>query len=529
MILFFILQFGVRVDERIFLSILSERLPDLADHLTDHDISLSHLTFHWFLCLFINVLPLEVTEYIWDRVFYFGSHVIHAATLTIFVNYDIILRSMNDLEDIVMFLNEKLEDVSISDFSGIETSGLSLPRIRILRSDFSVELKKEEKEVKKQVTTTIHQSVVRQKSMRMSVTSLSTTTQSSVNETMDVECTYELIQRMKNEIVMYLLKHCAESYGISPERVTSRKLRDFCFAGFSKDEFLSLWNILYRVGVVTQQDPKAYLEIFRQYARMRHGQQIVDIREVLTGFINTVTEKIDIHTRLQYVFGVYDMKNEGVLIKQAFTDFISVVYEDCNVEDVERAAEKYVKIVFAVNTQSPDSMTYQEFYSLVVIQPQIVNYLQLVDISEDDSLTPSSEEGEKQESEHSAIINLKDLPPFLSQHPYVQNACKWPEKEQLAFESFLQDIACLIQDRNELRQNMSTNNIASYRNSYQKLAQLSSNRLLGTNLSRKSRTPMESIYEEDEGSEGMKGSDELSSSERPSLASMTVSVRRRGK
>ena len=56
----------------------------------------------------------------------------------------------------------------------------------------------------------------------------------------DVECSYKLILRMKNEIVSYLLKHCAESYGISPERVTSRKLRDFCYAGFSKDEFLSV-------------------------------------------------------------------------------------------------------------------------------------------------------------------------------------------------------------------------------------------------------------------------------------------------
>lgn len=89
---------------------------------------------------------------------------------------------------------------------------------------------------------------------------------------------------------------------------------------------------------------------------------------------------------MQYYFSVYDMKNEGVIIKQAFTDFISVVYEDCKVEDVERAAEKYVKIVFTVNTQSPDVMTYQEFRSLVVIQPQIINYLQLIDISEDENL-----------------------------------------------------------------------------------------------------------------------------------------------
>lgn len=104
------------------------------------------------------------------------------------------------------------------------------------------------------------------------------------------------------------------------------------------------------------------------------------------GIMREINYQIDIQTRLQYYFSVYDMKNEGVIIKQAFTDFISVVYEDCKVEDVERAAEKYVKIVFTVNTQSPDVMTYQEFRSLVVIQPQIINYLQLIDISEDENL-----------------------------------------------------------------------------------------------------------------------------------------------
>ena len=52
--------------------------------------------------------------------------------------------------------------------------------------------------------------------------------------------------------------------------------------------------------------------------------------------------------------------------------------------DVEHAAEKYVKIVFAVNTQSSDAMTFQEFRSLVLIQPQIVSYLELIDVDEDD-------------------------------------------------------------------------------------------------------------------------------------------------
>ena len=80
------------------------------------------------------------------------------------------------------------------------------------------------------------------------------------------------------------------------------------------------------------------------------------------------------------------MKSEGIISKQAFSDFISVVYESCHVNDIDRAASKYVKIVFSVNTQSSEFMTYQEFRSLVVVQPEIINYLHLIDVSEDGSL-----------------------------------------------------------------------------------------------------------------------------------------------
>ena len=84
-------------------------------------------------------------------MFYFGAHVIHAAALALFSNNKIALCSLDDLEQIVLFLNgfilvpmwwiEKLEEVTVNDFSGIETSGISLPRIRILRSDVMKELK----------------------------------------------------------------------------------------------------------------------------------------------------------------------------------------------------------------------------------------------------------------------------------------------------------------------------------------------------------------------------------------------------
>ena len=68
----------------------------------------------------------------------------------------------------------------------------------------------------------------------------------------------------------------------------------------------------------------------------------------------------------------------------SFTLILTTRYENCReVRDPIRAADKYVNIVFAVNTQSHDSMTFQEFRSLLLMQPQISTFLQVVDLQEE--------------------------------------------------------------------------------------------------------------------------------------------------
>lgn len=126
-------------------------------------------------------------------------------------------------------------------------------------------------------------------------------------------------------------------------------------------------------------------ELFNEFKTTVHGEDTLDIRRLLTGLMPLVSEKVSVTARLQYYFSIYDMKNEGVILRAAFTDFITAVYRNCNeVADPQRAADKYVKIIFAVNTQSPDYMTFQEFRSLVLIQPQILSYLELVDLSDEE-------------------------------------------------------------------------------------------------------------------------------------------------
>ena len=133
--------------------------------------------------------------------------------------------------------------------------------------------------------------------------------------------------------------------------------------------------------------------------------------------------------------------------------------------DVEHAAEKYVKIVFAVNTQSSDGMTFQEVRSLVLIHPQIVSYLELIDVDEDECaldacvlcrLTPLADElsDEQPETPSTFLLHLDELPPILAQHPYVLHAKQLPEKEQQLLGSFLQDMACIVRERDQLKEDV---------------------------------------------------------------------------
>ena len=146
-----------------------------------------------------------------------------------------------------------------------------------------------------------------------------------------------------------------------------------------------------RKEVIPLQNTSVCVELFKEYQRTRSSSLIVDIREVLIGLMFLVQEKVDAYVRLLYYFSVFDLKSEGVISRSSVHDLITAVYvfsdrvidryESCHeVTDVQRAADKYVNIIFAVNTQSPDVMSFQEFRSLILMQPQIGTFLQLVDL-----------------------------------------------------------------------------------------------------------------------------------------------------
>lgn len=80
-------MFGVRVDIQTFCSLLALRLPKVWSHLDNLGIDrqiMQGLILPWFLCLYVNVLPLESTLRFFDSFFFEGDKVLFRVALAIF-------------------------------------------------------------------------------------------------------------------------------------------------------------------------------------------------------------------------------------------------------------------------------------------------------------------------------------------------------------------------------------------------------------------------------------------------------------
>lgn len=55
---------GSRVDQMVLQDLVSAHLPKVASHLKELGVDLASITFGWFLSLFTDCLPVEVSQYI---------------------------------------------------------------------------------------------------------------------------------------------------------------------------------------------------------------------------------------------------------------------------------------------------------------------------------------------------------------------------------------------------------------------------------------------------------------------------------
>ena len=75
---------GAQVDQAVFKELVSEKLPTLAEHLEIHGVDPSLFSLNWFLCLFVDTLPVSTYLHIWDAFLFEGSKVL-LEYLTVFL------------------------------------------------------------------------------------------------------------------------------------------------------------------------------------------------------------------------------------------------------------------------------------------------------------------------------------------------------------------------------------------------------------------------------------------------------------
>ncbi len=64
------------MDQLVLRHLVSEHLPSIADTLQRHALDVIGVSMQWFLCVYINSLPLETALRVWDILFFDASPVI---------------------------------------------------------------------------------------------------------------------------------------------------------------------------------------------------------------------------------------------------------------------------------------------------------------------------------------------------------------------------------------------------------------------------------------------------------------------
>ena len=61
--------------QEVLKEVLKEKLPGLANHFEEHTVDPSLFTLNWFLCVFVDTLPVKTYLHIWDAFLFEGNKV----------------------------------------------------------------------------------------------------------------------------------------------------------------------------------------------------------------------------------------------------------------------------------------------------------------------------------------------------------------------------------------------------------------------------------------------------------------------
>uniref|UniRef100_A0A8D0GBM2 Growth hormone-regulated TBC protein 1 n=1 Tax=Sphenodon punctatus TaxID=8508 RepID=A0A8D0GBM2_SPHPU len=91
---------GLKTDQEVLGELVKTKVPAVAELIDRHGVMWTLVVSRWFICLFIDVLPVETVLRIWDCLFYEGSKIIFRVALTLIKQHQAFILEATNFPDI---------------------------------------------------------------------------------------------------------------------------------------------------------------------------------------------------------------------------------------------------------------------------------------------------------------------------------------------------------------------------------------------------------------------------------------------
>ncbi|XP_077568628.1 growth hormone-regulated TBC protein 1-A [Stigmatopora nigra] len=91
---------GLKTDQEVLGELVRVKYPKVWKVMADHNVMWTLVVSRWFICLYIDILPVETVLRIWDCLFYEGSKILFRVALTLILRYRNLIEQAQSLPDI---------------------------------------------------------------------------------------------------------------------------------------------------------------------------------------------------------------------------------------------------------------------------------------------------------------------------------------------------------------------------------------------------------------------------------------------
>ncbi|XP_069694446.1 TBC1 domain family member 2B-like isoform X4 [Periplaneta americana] len=103
---------GAQIDQRVLKDLIAEKMPRLSSHLLLYSVDISLVTFNWFLCIYIDSLPVDLFLRVWDAFLFEGSKVLFRYALAVLKLNETEVLNQTDYVSILTTLKSRVENLT---------------------------------------------------------------------------------------------------------------------------------------------------------------------------------------------------------------------------------------------------------------------------------------------------------------------------------------------------------------------------------------------------------------------------------